>query len=245
VKGEKTLLMHFHHTLRLLDPSERGNARIENKVVDAESWFQIEGKRHEHEDLGTTDFLPQLIGLRFVDPIDQHGLVDVGEWCIPEDKDPFGALHRAVVASLRYDVPERPLRIGDQWRREVGVPEFPGARATWTSTLERMEKDNGRWAAVISRDLDVRFQGPMTWPGAQETMHRWSTDLTAEGRFLIEEGHWLSHRLDEVRREAFTLLEEGAEPGSKGPPGPVYHRLSRALTTIEISDFAAASGDAG
>ena len=98
---------------------------------------------------------------------------------------------------------------------------------------------------MISRDLDARFQGPMTWPGSQERIHRWGTDLTAEGLFLIEEGHWLSHRLDEVRRKAFTLLDEGAEPGSKGPAGPVFHRLSRALTTIEISDFAPASADAG
>jgi ferric-dicitrate binding protein FerR (iron transport regulator) len=235
----------FSHTLRVQAPTERGTSQIENEVLAAESWLMMGGRRREHEDLGATDPLASLVGFRFVDPIDRHGLVDVGEWRIPEDKDEVGAIHRGVFASLRYDVPERLLRVGEEWSREITLPGVEGAKANWTSRLERLEEIDGRWVAVISRDVEVDLEGPFTWTsprpegsGAEERLHSLRVDLTAEGRFLIEEGRWLDHRMEEVRREDFTPLADGA-PESEGaaPAEPEGHRVSRTVSTIEILDF--------
>jgi hypothetical protein len=237
--------------IRVLDAPGGEPLRLRSDAREAQSWLVIDGERRSFEEMGQLDPRQSLIGASVVDRVDPGGVVALSAGHDPILNDESDALLRALFVSIRYDLPDTPIRVGERWTRELAMPDTPGSRVRWTSTLDRVEDFDGERVAVIFREGHLDFHGPVTRPSPpiagvepREVLHRLQVDLTAESRFLIGEGRWLDHRFSENRTEDFTPLagalsapaREDGEDGTRPERAMEFREYTRE-TVITLADF--------
>ncbi|MBN1476369.1 hypothetical protein JXA47_06420 [Candidatus Sumerlaeota bacterium] len=117
-------------------------------------------------------------------------------------------LLRVALFSIRYDLPDRPVRVGETWWREVEHPSNPAIRMAIRSTLRAIEERDGQGVAIIDRDLEVSAMGPFEEVTSHEggyrsevALYRLERRLSGESHLLIDEGLWLQHRIRDERVE--------------------------------------------
>jgi hypothetical protein len=129
------------------------------------------------------------------------------EWAgvVPDGVD---TVLRMALFGIRYDLPDRPVAVGESWWREAVHPSHPAIRMAIRSTLRGIEERDGQRVAVIDRDLEVSAMGPFEeittrerGYRAEEALYRLERRLTGESHLLVEEGRWLRHRVHDERVE--------------------------------------------
>jgi ferric-dicitrate binding protein FerR (iron transport regulator) len=179
-----------------------GHARVERVVRDASMDFTVNGQRVDLAQMGQANPLDQLRGKSMSVTVDQYGRVvdaDVGDLggvfqgANTEEMQKF-------MQSLTAGVPDRPVRVGDQWSREVRLPGSESALARCTSTLDRIETVGDQRVAVIRQEAQLDLPTPMPpivqdVPGsngvrAETTIRRMQMWINMEQRLLIETGRW-------------------------------------------------------
>jgi hypothetical protein len=226
----------------VIPPAREELSRVEVTVIEAASFPVLDGQPLSQFDLGEADPMASTVGVSIVDRVDIHGQVIPGEeWsgAVPGGVD---TLLRVALFSVRCDLPDHPVRVGEVWLREVEHPTNPDIRMAIQSTLRGIEEREGQRVAIIDRRLDLSAMGPFEESPSQEggyrsevSLYRLERLLSGESHLLIDEGLWLRHRIHDERTETHRVrVNQGVSRTFEIPTESYTERSTVSEIEIEV-----------
>ncbi|MBN1475505.1 RNA polymerase sigma factor [Candidatus Sumerlaeota bacterium] len=182
------MAMEFVGHERVLDVGRDGSAIVEVTTTSERMVrMTFNGQPYDTGTLGEMGSEPSTMQYD-VDSRGGVGLLVFGLVDLPSADQFFQTLSMRLLSGL----PDRPVRPGESWSREIVVPGTEDERATCTSTLERIEEIGGRRVAVIRREAELAVETPIQVSIPEAPWDTWMLSIhgpvTAEDHLFVDSG---------------------------------------------------------